>query len=198
MKKIIFIFLILFCHNLLAQSDSITKYFNKVVYNNEYIGQLNFPLKWKQDVNIYVMGEKPDYLISELKKIVNELNSLIKPIKINIVNYEDKSNFIVYFGSHTYYGDHIEPYSKPYLNSNHGLFAIYGEEEITSGSMFVDIYRTKNNNSRKHLLREELTQSLGLQNDTYDYPSSIFYQGWTETTEYAEIDKELIKMLYNK
>ena len=63
--------------------------------------------------------------------------------------------------------------------------------------MYVDIERTSTNDGQKHLLREELTQSLGLCNDSYDYPESIFYQGWTETTEYAEIDKELIQMLYN-
>jgi hypothetical protein len=63
--------------------------------------------------------------------------------------------------------------------------------------MYVDIERTKSRDAQRHLLREELTQSLGLINDTYDYPESIFYQGWTETTEYAPIDRELIQMLYN-
>ncbi|MFM7666984.1 MAG: DUF2927 domain-containing protein, partial [Bacteroidota bacterium] len=36
-----------------------------------------------------------------------------------------------------------------------------------------------------------------LTNDTYDYPESIFYQKWSETTEYAPIDRVLIDMLYN-
>ena len=45
---------------------------------------------------------------------------------------------------------------------------------------------------------EELTQSLGLFNDSYKYPESIYYQGWTTTTEYAPIDVELIEMLYNE
>ena len=49
---------------------------------------------------------------------------------------------------------------------------------------------------KKHLLREELTQSLGFFNDSWLYPESIFYQGWTDVTEYSEMDKEIIKMLY--
>jgi hypothetical protein len=32
--------------------------------------------------------------------------------------------------------------------------------------------------------------------DSDRYADSIFYQGWTDSTEYAEIDKALIKMLY--
>jgi hypothetical protein len=63
--------------------------------------------------------------------------------------------------------------------------------------MYVDIYRCESIEGQKHLLREELTQSLGLTNDAFDYRESIFYQKWTETTEYAPIDRKLIEMLYN-
>ena len=66
-----------------------------------------------------------------------------------------------------------------------------------SGKMYVDLVRNGDVESYKHLLREELTQSLGLFNDSWDYPESIFYQAWTTTTEYAPIDSELIDMLYN-
>jgi hypothetical protein len=63
--------------------------------------------------------------------------------------------------------------------------------------MYIDTYRNGDETSHKHLLREELTQSLGLFNDSWEYPESIFYQGWTTTTEFAPIDRELIDMLYN-
>jgi len=49
---------------------------------------------------------------------------------------------------------------------------------------------------RSHLIREELTQSLGLMDDSYAYPDSIFYQEWTATQEYSDIDRKLIEMLY--
>ena len=64
--------------------------------------------------------------------------------------------------------------------------------------MYVDMIRTKENQkAQKHLLREELTQSLGLCNDSWKYDNSIFYQGWTTTNQYSEMDKRLIDMLYN-
>ena len=49
---------------------------------------------------------------------------------------------------------------------------------------------------QRHVIREEITQSLGLFNDTYDYPESIFYQGYSEQTSFASIDEEIIKLLY--
>jgi hypothetical protein len=63
--------------------------------------------------------------------------------------------------------------------------------------MYVDIYRCTELDAQKHLLREELTQSLGLFNDSYKYENSIFQQRWTTTTEYADIDKKIIQILYN-
>jgi hypothetical protein len=46
------------------------------------------------------------------------------------------------------------------------------------------------------LLREELTQSLRLINDSYIYPDSIFQQDWTDTTWFTEIDRKIIHALY--
>jgi len=50
---------------------------------------------------------------------------------------------------------------------------------------------------RSHLIREELTQSLGLFQDSWRYPGSIFYQGWTDITEYSDLDRATIRLLYD-
>ena len=62
--------------------------------------------------------------------------------------------------------------------------------------MYVDISRA-NLTEQKHLLREELTQSLGLAIDSQEYLESIFQSSWTTTNEYAEIDRDLIRLLYH-
>ena len=49
---------------------------------------------------------------------------------------------------------------------------------------------------RAHLIREELTQSLGLMRDSNRYPESIFFQGWTDVTRYTDLDKAVIEILY--
>jgi hypothetical protein len=152
--------------------------------------------KWNQDVKIYVVGDKRDYLMSELKDIVSELNGLISTIDITIVSNQSDANLVVLFGSAQDYNE-FDSGSVGYTDDNYGLFIAYGGEELTFATMYVDVNRTSTHEGQMHLLREELTQSLGLCNDSYDYPESIFYQGWTETTEYSDIDKEVIQMLYN-
>ena len=62
--------------------------------------------------------------------------------------------------------------------------------------MYVDIYKA-NNIEQKHLLREELTQSLGLGKDSFKYPNSIFQSSWTQTLNYLKIDKDVIRLLYH-
>jgi hypothetical protein len=93
----------------------------------------------------------------------------------------------------------INPRSAKYLDGNYGLFEYHlsDNNEIDYSLVFVDVVRTSSEEGIKHLLREELTQSLGLGNDSFRFPESIFYQGWTNTTSYAEIDKKIIQKLYN-
>ena len=69
---------------------------------------------------------------------------------------------------------------------------------IEMSLIFIDTKRTWDDNQRKDILREELTQALGFGQDSYLYPNSVFYQGPTEITQYSDIDKEIIKLHYNK
>ena len=50
--------------------------------------------------------------------------------------------------------------------------------------------------TRSHVIREELTQALGLMRDSNSRPDSIFYQEWSPLTEYSDIDREVIRILY--
>ena len=172
-------------------------YFNEVARSSEFSSQDNGLIcKWESDINIFVTGEKPSQLISELNKIVGELNDIIDPININIVDNQSDANYIVCFGSQYDYNE-LVPASVNYTEHNWGLFMVNTGEVIRHGSMYVDIHRCEKLRGQKHLLREELTQSLGLFNDSYRYDNSIFQQSWTTTTEYSQMDVKLIEMLYN-
>jgi hypothetical protein len=171
------------------------EYFDEIVMYSEFSETRRAePYRWTTDMKIYVDGEKPEYLISELNKIVTELNDLIDPITIRVVNRKQDANYTIYFGSHIEFANLYSLMDKSKLERNWGLFEVYPNR----GIMYVDIERTSfDYDAQKHLLREELTQSLGLLNDSWKYPESIFYQGWTTTTEFSEIDKRLIDLLYN-
>jgi hypothetical protein len=171
------------------------QYFNEIARYNEFKKEdKEDPIRWSEDMKIFVDGEKKDYLMEELRVITDELNEIINPIEIQIVSKKSEANFNIYLGHYKDFDRLYDPYFSELLVSNRGFFEISG---FNSGIMYVDVVRTTDEEAQKHLLREELTQSLGLTNDSWKYPESIFYQGWTTTTTFTEMDKRLIDLLYN-
>ena len=176
----------------------IQEYFIEIAFGNEFGPDYTNIRKWNTNVSIYLPEVQYDYLNDELDSIISELNTLQSGILISRVESLEESNYIVYFGDWNSYVNEWEPGAIDAVENNWGLFWIYWTDfVIYRGNMYVDVFRTQDIDCQKHLLREELTQSLGLMNDSYDYPASIFYQEWTCGTGYAEIDKELIKILYD-
>jgi hypothetical protein len=179
--------------------DPIHQYFVDIAFGNEFSGGYTSVRKWSSNMKIYVPEIQYDYLNDELDRIIGELNSLLTEMQIERVLDQIDANYIIYFGGKDTYVNIYEPNAVNLVEDNWGLFYIYWNSNwsINSGSMYVDVIRTLDLGCQKHLLREELTQSLGLMNDTMDYPASIFYQQWTCGTVYANIDTELIKLLYD-
>jgi hypothetical protein len=191
---------------LYSQEDILRSYYQEIATSSEFISgnssnKFN-PIKWNKDVKIFVKGKYDSVAHSELLKVISELNELIDSIEIIVVKQEDEANLIAFFGLCTDY-DKIEPAAIPSSGKNYGLAAIYDDgKHINRGSFYVDVIRcgwVDNENIvplKKHIVREELTQSLGLLNDSMKYPESIFYEGWSLTTEFSELDKQVIQYHY--
>jgi hypothetical protein len=183
--------------------DEIISYYNKIALKSEYDSiQLTTPYIWKKNIIIYIKCDnyRPiviKQMVEEAKRVVKELNELITPINITFTNDSSKCNLFVYFGTHTTFNK-LVPSSIKYTEDGLGLSLIMHDNFIIKhGYVYVDSYRVESISFLKHLVREEITQSLGLLNDTWDYFDSIFYQGWTNFNEYSNLDKNIIKMHYN-
>jgi len=209
MKKLITLLLFLCPLLSLSQNNVIDSYFYEIAYRSEFNDKI-YTKKWNEDIKIFISDYKSDLnyndslidvidsLKIELIRIVDDLNNYIDPINLTIVNDSTESNFFIYLGSSEWFNINV-PQTKPYTKSNFGLAWVTVSNNIISKSeVYVDLHRISTTKEKRHLLREEITQSLGLLNDSYKYPSSIFYQGWTDVTEYSDIDIALIKKLYNE
>ncbi|NJM26207.1 MAG: DUF2927 domain-containing protein [Bacteroidia bacterium] len=159
----------------IAGSEAKT-YYKQIALGVEFGTGSGVVHKWETNLKIFVTGEPADYLLLELDKIIEEINALSgSGTKLERVSDEADANFEIFFGSGNDYAA-IEPNAASYVAANWGLTWIYWNTSsvIYQGSMYVDIYRATDMSAQKHLLREELTQSLGLLNDSYDYANSIF------------------------
>jgi hypothetical protein len=187
-------------HELNAEDidTSIVSYFNEITLGTEFSNSKG-QMKFIEDVYFILQGNFDEELQKEAEKIVYELNDLINPIHFYLTDDIEKANVRVHFGGPDDYLK-INPMSASFLENSWGLFFIFPKSQnvIDMSLVFVDVERSNNNTQRKHILREEMTQCLGFGNDSFAYPESIFYQGWTETLAYSEIDEKIIKMLYNE
>ena len=175
----------------------VISYFKDIALGFEFGSASEVTRKWCSELKIFIGGEISSELIVELNNIVSEIEKLTTDnFSIQIVNDSSLSNYYIYFGSGENYAN-IFPSQENYINSNWGLFSVWWTNNcIDRGHMYVDIFRA-NDTEKKHLLREELTQSLGLAKDSNRYPFSIFQSSWTRTMKYTDLDKDLIRLLYH-
>jgi len=189
---------LLFPFIMFSQTNSdVYSYYKEITSGSEFGGS-GGSFKFYNDVYIFIEGDYSDSLYLELLTIVSELNDLIDPIQFYITDKKDSSNIQIYCGdSKTYVKKYT--FSKSKIVNAWGLaFMFTKNDTIELSLVFIDTKRNLDENQRKDILREELTQSLGFGQDSYLYPNSVFYQGWTEIHHYADIDKEIIKLHYNK
>jgi hypothetical protein len=141
-------------------NQEVVNYFNSVCRSSEFYNENREPgsiRKWEENIFIYVKGDKPTYLMNELNSIITELNQMTKPITMTLVNDQNKSNLLIFFGSADVFKNIINS-DYDLIDDNYGLALVYGSPSILFAKMYVDIYRTETINAQKHLLREELTQ----------------------------------------
>lgn len=121
-----------------------------------------------------------------LAAVVSELNAM----GADIQEVQSGENVELHYAPEAQFKS-IEPNYRP---RNMGYFWRTGDR----GRILISTTGV-NQQERSHLIREEMTQLVtGLFKDSNRYPDSIFYQGWTATQQYSEIDKQVITMALRK
>ena len=182
-----------------AFDHEVIGYFKEIALGFEFGNASEITRRWETDVNIFVAGVTSPALSTELNLIINELNELISTnVQVRIVSDQSESNYFLYLGDHISYSTLYPEIASAAVN-NWGLFSVYWNtsQEIIRANMYVDTERA-NLLEQRHLLREELTQSLGLAKDSDRYDNSIFSGSFSvKTTNYSAVDAELIRLLYH-
>ena len=171
----------------------VQRYFMEIALGSEY-GLGDFTIKkWVQDIQLEVLGEPTGEDMETLRKVVAELNELLD-MRIRIELVSSGGNVKLHFIPHQAFSQ----YEPPGIIFYGGFFWNWWNfaGEIHTGQIVIGSDRLSQA-ERNHLIREEVTQTLGLMNDSMRYRDSIFYQGRTETDRFSEIDRQLIRMLYS-
>ena len=186
--------------NLTINQQAAIQYFKDIALGFEFGNSSEVTRKWAYDVRIFVAGEPSQVLLNELEDVLSDLNNLIPDteIQLSLTDESADSNMLLFFGEGEDFVQ-LDSRAANQVDSNFGLFFVRFNplNYITSASVFVDTVRATEIQQR-HLLREELTQALGMAKDSSLLPDSIFQQSFsTVVTEYNKFDEAVIRMLYH-
>ncbi len=173
--------------------EQIVRYFMEVAMGSEY-GLGNFAVrKWQTDIRFEVIGDPTLRDLEVLHDVVAELNHLIGDhVTLSIVPAD--GNVKIHFIPH----DEFHYYEPGGIVFYGGFFWTWWNAvgEIHSGRIVIGADRITQH-VRSHLIREEVTQVLGLMNDSEKYPDSIFFQNFSTIQEFSGLDLQIIKLLYD-
>ncbi len=166
-------------------------YLSQIGFGVEYGSTAPVLHKWKQDVTIKVHGWPTDADLQTLEQVVSELNSMLVEIDLELV--DKAANLEVYFSPQSHFSDILPEY----VPTNLGFSQVWfdGEGVIQQGRVLIAADGTTQA-ERTHLIRAQITQSLGLFKHSWEHSDSIFYQGWTTTDKYSPLDEATIRLLY--
>ncbi len=177
-------------------SNRALDYFEEIAFGSEFTQnrQTLRVRKWVQDLRIAVRGRPTRQDRGTLNRIVGELNALVAEDDIRLVFTNTNPNVEIYFVPH----GQFPRYEPNYVPGNLGFFYGWwnGRMELVRSRILISSDRITQP-ERNHLIREELTQALGLMNDAWTYEDSTFYQGWTRTQDFSSLDRELVRILYD-
>lgn len=171
-------------------------YFTEISLGAEYGGS-PYVKKWLSDVKIKIGGNPTEDDLERVQKIVDELNSMISTIELSIV--EDDENINMYFVPQGDFDEYI-PSVRP---GNWAYFSYYTKErwEINKAIITIGTFGSTQED-RNHFIIEELTQALGMGNDSPKYKDSIFYEtnGYDSQSneDFSELDRKVIEILYRR
>lgn len=156
----------------------------------------NHLLKWQNNILIRLKGDYSQEDSLFVESACSKINQVGLPISISIAEQNDieKVNMVVSF-------EPIESIRSSGFGSNKKHIRLArGHFFISNGEMHADIQIPNNvvlsADEKKSVILEEITQCLGIPGDSYIYPKSIFYQGKNSVTELSQIDKRVLKILY--
>jgi hypothetical protein len=169
-------------------------YFKEIALGYEYGGAPAAVYRWNKDtVTIRVHGNPDADATSCLNSVIADFNALSAHSHLALTE-SNSPDIHLYFAPEPEFSSILPSYSPV----NMGYFANFydGDCGLSHGTVLISTTGLSSR-ERCHLIREEVTQNMGLARDSERYTDSIFYIGWTDETQYSAEDRHIIQMLYN-
>lgn len=163
-------------------------------FSPEYGADCACLIRWEESLRVCVLGEPTE---KDMEKLTDYIACLTEQVDnlpgISLVQTPDDANVTVSFVPYTqmkYYADH-------YADGNLGFVSWRWKNHCIYDMRVVIASDVTTQEVRNHLIMEEFTQGLGVQDDLDAYPDSIFYRQWTTVQQPSRMDIIILNLLYD-
>ena len=165
-------------------------YFAEIAFGAEFGGSGD-PLlhRWEAGPSLRVHGSLSAADEAVLIEVMAEINALTG---IGLQRTDDVGSIDLYFVPQA----DFPLYEPNYVPGNTGFVWVWWDQPQRIFRARVMVASDISPEGRSHVIREELTQSLGLLGDSQLYAESIFHASPQLILSYASIDRAIIEMLY--
>ena len=171
----------------------ITDYFSDIALHTEYGTDTNCIHKWSAPILVYIKGSPTAQDLAVIQNIFRKMNSVKGFPSISETSSDELANLVITFADDNEYRN-ITPAN---INDSTDGFASCWWQGASIFKAKIGIRTSISQNERNSVIWEELVQATGLQNDSYTYPDSLFYQGYNEVQEPTTLDWILFEILYH-
>ena len=165
-------------------------YFAEIAFGSEYGSSEPVVRRWGVGPTLRLNGSPTARDRLTLNRVLEEINALTTTVDAALA--DTLPSVEVHFAPQAAFPGLLPNY----VPGNVGFFSVWWDATQHIYRAVVLISSDIDQPARDHILREEVTQILGLMRDSFRYPDSIFYQNWTLVSEYAPVDEMVIQMLY--
>ncbi len=179
-------------------------YFYETVFYEDNVGRHEFGRKWNQDLYFYVNGDFSKNDLDNVSSAISYLDSLALPINFYTASDSSSANVSVYYGNYSYLEERMGLKNRKYEPFVGIAYTPGGNSAIewtkvgfaNDARKYKRICKQDSAKLRYRVVLEEFTQMLGVSGDSFHYPNSIFFEGGGIRLNFSDIDKEVIKLLY--
>ena len=173
----------------------VVEYYLEIGMSSEYANgnQINYVRKWTDPIRVYVGGYPREQDFALITRLFDALNGVYGFPGIDFCDDAGDANMEVSFLD----PDDYFPASFKAVGTDitDGYSTIWFEDGVIYKAE-IGIRTDLTDTNKNHVILEEIVQALGLQNDSYLYPDSLYYQGFNEPQWPTDMDWLLVRFLY--
>lgn len=173
----------------------VVSYYLEIGMSSEYSNgtPINYVRKWMVPIKAYIGGCPRECDLELIQRLFDALNDVYGFPGIDFCDSLEEANMEINFlDPEDYFPASFKAVGADITDGYSTIWFTDGRLTDAEIGIRTDLTDTNKN----HVILEEIVQALGLQNDSYSYPDSLYYQGYNEPQWPTDLDWLLVRFLY--